>query len=63
MSKFVMGMVPNEHQSTLNPPLLLCPTLTTKFLNPIKYLGASNIILKPLHMKNSFLNLHHDYIR
>jgi hypothetical protein len=47
MSKFGTGMVPNEHQSTLNPPLLLCPTSTIELLNPIKYFRANNIILKP----------------
>jgi hypothetical protein len=56
-------MVPNEHQSTLNPPLLLCPTSTTELLNPIKYLKVNNIILKPPSSEKPFLILHHDYTK
>jgi hypothetical protein len=43
-----MGMVSNKHdQSTLDPPLLLCPTLEVELLNPIIFSRVFNIVPKP----------------
>jgi hypothetical protein len=56
MSKFGMAMAPNQHQSTLHPPLLLCPTSKVELLNPVASFGVSNIILKPLSCEKHLLD-------
>jgi hypothetical protein len=63
MSKYGMGMVPNQHPSTLDLPLLFCPTSKVELLNPIVSSRVNNIILKPPHLKNTFLISHHHYTR
>jgi hypothetical protein len=47
MSKSNMGMAPNQHWSTLNPPVLFCPTSKAEFLNLVVSFWVSNIVLKP----------------
>jgi hypothetical protein len=56
MSKFATCMAPNQHWSTLDPPLLLCPTSKVEFLNPIVSFRIDNIISKPPSFEKHLLN-------
>jgi hypothetical protein len=51
MSKSTMGMVPNQHWSTLDLPLILCPTSKVEFLNPIVSSRVDNIVPNPPSFK------------
>jgi hypothetical protein len=56
MSKSSMGMVPNQHPSTLYLSFLLCPTSKVELLNLVVSFGVSNIVSKPLSLKKHLLD-------
>jgi len=47
MSKSGINMVLNQYWSTLDYPLLLCPTSKDAFLNPVISFRVGDIIMKP----------------
>jgi hypothetical protein len=48
MSKSTIDMTPNQHWSTLNPPLLFCPTSKVELLNQIVSSWVNNIVQNPV---------------
>jgi hypothetical protein len=56
MLKFGTCMVPNQHQSTLDPPFLLFPTLKVELVNPVVSSRVSYIVSKSSSSKKHLLD-------